>query len=147
MVNDHAHEGPRADERIELSKRAVRDPLLDVCAHMVTYLARHRFVKHPGKVVSFERAEEEQADQGPIFGIKIEQVESQRAKKRPVVLAPGGVPQTLPNSFGRLPNFMIKNRRIDRLFVGEVAEDDSRTDPRAIGDLFGQRAVETSERE
>src|SRR5262245_61467498 len=110
MVDDHAHEGPRADERIELAEGAVRDPLLDVFPNMIADLARHRFVKHPGKVMSFERAEKEQSDQARIFGIKIEQVESQRAKKRPVILAPGGVPQTLPYSFGRLLNFMIKNR-------------------------------------
>src|SRR5215510_6251816 len=145
MVRDHAHEGARADKWIEPAERAVRDPLLDVFAHVITDLARHRFVKHSGKVVAFERAEEKQADQAPIFGVKIEQIESQGAEICPVILAPGRVPQTLPNSFGRLLKFMIENRRIDRLFARKMAKNDRRTDPCAVGYLFGQRAVETFE--
>ena len=141
-MQDHPNKRPGGYCWIDRPKGAVGAALSDVLANVVFDIAGSRVKEDAGELVSFQRAEQQQAHEGLVFGVKIEHFERQRAEERPIILADRGFLQLGLDSLGALFDLVVEDSGVEFFLACEVPENDGLANSGAFGYLFCGRAAE-----
>jgi hypothetical protein len=147
LIYDHTDEGARRDRRVDCSKSAVGNPLFDIPPDVILHVARNGLKEDFRQLVPFESAKEEEAHQGVVFAVKLENIEREGAEESAVVFAAGGFLQVGFDPVGAFFGFVVEYCGVEGLLTGEVPEDDGFADAGPFSDLFGGGSAEPFFRE